>query len=133
MLARAGAVALVAAAVAAASASAAVRGSVLVSPGSPVVGKRAVISFLAEVKAPRLRLELVSPTGIRRYVWLRRTAPGVFRAGYRFADDGQWLLRRGSVVRGIWVQQPPSATPPFKPGSKAGLTNLLGQGSFVVP
>jgi hypothetical protein len=72
---------------------------------------------------------------VQRFVWLRRTAPGVFRGGYSFGDDGQWLLtaRRGAIVRGIWVQQPPSATPPFRPGAKPSLGAVLGQGTLVYP
>lgn len=135
MFARAAAVGVAAAVLVSAPAAATVRGSVLVKPDSPMVGKRASIALLADVKARRLRLELVSPTGVKRFIWLRRAAPGVFRGGYSFADDGQWLLtaRRGAIVRGIWVQQPPSATPPFKPGAKPSLSNILGQGTFVYP
>ena len=135
MFAHAAAVGVSAAVLVSAPAAATAHGSLLVRPGSPVVGKRAAIALLADVKARRLRLELVSPTGIQRFIWLRRTAPGVFRGGYSFGDDGQWLLtaRRGAIARGIWVQQPPSATPPFKPGARPGLTNVLGQGTFVYP
>lgn len=134
MLRRAAALALVLAAVAVPAASAA-RGTVDVRPAAPVVGKRAAIAVTADVRAARLRLELVSPTGVRLFTWLHRAAPGLFRGGFSFSDDGQWLLsaRRGAIVRGIWVQQPPSATPPFKPGARPSLSTILGQGTFVYP
>lgn len=135
MLARSGALALVLAALAAVPAAAALRGRVLVSPGSPVVGKRAVIEVRTAAKGARLALELVSPTGVRRQLWLRRVRPGLWRAAYHFADDGQWLLRvrDGRIGTGIWVQQPPSALPPFKPGTNPSLSGILGQGTLVFP
>ena len=137
MLARAGALGLVLAVVATAPAAAAVRGRVLVSPASPLVGKRAVIEVRTAAKGHRLALELVSPTGVQRHLWLRRVAPGLWRTAYHFADDGQWLLRVRSarIGAGIWVQQPPSALPPYRPGTNPktnpSLSVVLGQ--FVFP
>lgn len=139
MLARSGALALVLAVVATAPAAAAVRGRVLVNPTSPFVGKRAVIEVRAAVQAQRLSLQLVSPTGVQRHLWLRRVAPGLWRGAYHFADDGQWLLRVRSarIGAGIWVQQPPSPLPPYRPAARSNgnpsLSAILGQGTFVFP
>lgn len=106
----------------------------VVRPESPVVGKRVTIEVQASAKVRRLRLEIVSPTGVLRQVWLRRVAPQRFSAAYHFVDDGQWLLRvRGSRIgAGIWVQQPPAPLPPFRPSAKSSLNALL-QGGLVFP
>ncbi|HET8607483.1 MAG TPA: hypothetical protein VFL66_10715 [Gaiellaceae bacterium] len=134
MLVRGAAFGLVVAALAAAPAGAAVRGRLVVRPESPVVGKRVMIEVRATAKARRLRLEIVSPTGVLRQVWLRRVAPERFSTAYHFVDDGQWLLRvRGSRIgAGIWVQQPPAPLPPFRPSTQPSLNALL-QGGLVFP
>jgi len=138
MLARAGALGLVLAVVATAPAAAAVRGRVLVSPASPLVGKRAVIEVRTAAKGHRLALELVSPTGVQRHVWLRRVAPGLWRTAYHFADDGQWTLRvhAGAIAASdaVLVLQNGALAPAPRGNAGAGPGALLDGGTMgLVP
>lgn len=130
------AVAACSAALVAASSAGAEHRLVVVRPGVPVVGKRTTIDVAVRSRRA-LVLELVSPTGVHRRVRLRNVARGQWRATYNFLDDGQWILHvlPTRLARSIWVEQPPSALPPYRPShaNAPGITGVLGQGTLVFP
>ena len=125
------------AALAAASAAAAGQGSIVVRPGEPIVNTRSTIEVRAPASVERLTVRLVTPTGVPLRVGLYREGPGVWRKRYRFMDDGTWTLFvrvRGTLVsRKIFVKQPPTPVPPFKPAQKTSLFGTAGGGVFIVP
>lgn len=102
--------------IAAAPAAGASGGRLLVDPVRPVVGAKTSIEVHSLAGAP-LFVQLVSPTGVKMRVRLNRVAPGLWRAAWHFADDGQWTLRvpRARAVARIQVSQPFGALPPFNP------------------
>lgn len=91
-------------------------GRLLVDPARPVVGAKTSIEVHSLASAP-LVVQLVSPTGLKLHVRLVRVGPGLWRAAWHFADDGQWTLRvpRARAVARIQVLQPFGALPPFNP------------------
>ena len=140
MLARAGVVGLVCLAVLAAAADAKAPGvSLLVRPGSPTVGLMSTIDVqLAPARpASPVIVGILSPTGLQSRLALKRVGPGLWRAAYRFVDDGTWRLSasvgRLTVTDMVFVKQPPSAVPPFAlaPGSKPTLWGS-GQGIGIL-
>jgi hypothetical protein len=111
-----------------APAAGAASGLLLVDPGHPVVGKRTLIELRTKAKGP-IAVQVTSPTGVRTKVRLVRAKPGVWRVGFHFADDGQWMLRvpRLRALAKVLVLQPGAALPPFKPNHGAGAkTNSAG-------
>jgi hypothetical protein len=92
----------------------------VVDPGHPIVGKRALIEVRTHAAGP-LALRLTSPSGVHLMRKLVRTRPGVWRAVVRFADDGQWRLQvpRLRTAATVLVLQPGGIVPPFKPNSNA--------------
>lgn len=140
MLARAGALGLVCLAVLTAAASAsAPQGRLFVTPGSPVVGARSTIDVELPALQPasRLAVELVSPTGLSSRRALTRVGAGLWRASYRFLDDGSWTLSvtagRVVAIRRVFVKQPPAAVPPliFLPAAKPSAWGF-GQGIGIL-
>lgn len=142
MLARAGALGLACLALLApgAAANASAPGvSLLVRPGSPTVGLTSTIDVrLAQAKpGSPVVVAILSPTGLRSRLTLTRVGPGLWRAAYRFLDDGTWRLSAGvgrlAVTDRVFVKQPPSAVPPFAlaPGSKPSLWGS-GQGIGIL-
>lgn len=133
---------LVAASTAGAANAAGAGRSLEVRPGSPVVGLRVTIVVRGAPTVKRLAVEIVTPTGIPLRLRLARAGAGMWRARYRFTDDGTWTLSvrlRGTVSsRRIFVKQPPAPIPPFKPwqlatGPKANLGTALTGGGIPLP
>lgn len=141
MVVRAGALAafVVALLVAAPGASAA-GGRLVVSPGAPLVGERSTIELrLGSARPRRLVVELRSPTGVPRALRLERVGTRLWRATYRFTDDGAWTLRvvgrQVVAFRRVVVLQPPALIPPFRPSLLPGTGALdggLGTGGIAI-
>jgi hypothetical protein len=121
------AIAIAAAVLAFAPAAGAANGLLLVDPGQPVVGSRTLIELRTKAQGP-IKLQLVSPTGVHLRLGLVRAKPGVWRVGFHFADDGQWVLRvpRVRALAKVVVFQPGAALPPFKPNAHGAKTNGAG-------
>lgn len=113
MIARAAAVAAVCLALAPSAGAA--KGRLLVDPQRPVVGLGTLIEVQTRARAP-LFVQLTSPTGIPARIRLTKIRPGIWRALYRFVDDGQWILHvpRANALAKVLVMQPGAAIPPFK-------------------
>jgi hypothetical protein len=121
------AIAIAAALLVLAPAGSAANGLLVVDPGHPVVGKRALIEVRTKAKGP-LSLRLTSPTGVHLRVRLVRAKPGVWRVGYHFVDDGQWTLRvpQARAAATVLVFQPGGAVPPFKPNANNAASVAAG-------
>ena len=120
------AIAIAAALLAFAPAAAGANGRLVVDPGHPVVGRKALIEVRTKAKGP-LALQLTSPTGVDMRLSLVLARPGVWRVGYHFADDGQWRVSvprvRAAVT--VLVFQPGAIVPPFKPNANVAAGGIV--------
>ncbi len=142
MVVRMGALAaLVVALLAAAPGASAAGARLVVSPQAPLVGERSTIEvhLVSSRRAAPLVVELLSPTGVPRALPLRRVGSRLWRASYRFPDDGAWTLRvvqrRSVSVHRVVVLQPPALIPPFRPSLLPGTGALdggLGTGGIAI-